>query len=100
MLPRIPLSSTEGDLPFILSRKQFPIRLSFAITINKAQGQSLDMVGVDLRNPVFTHGQLYVALSRATNVDNMMILLPETPQGQALTVTNIVNPEVLLNQID
>ena len=97
LLPRIPLSSTEGDLPFILSRKQFPIRLSFAITINKAQGQSLDMVGVDLHNPVFTHGQLYVALSRATNVDNMMILLPE---GQALTVTNIVYPEVLLNQID
>lgn len=100
LLPRIPLSSTEGDLPFILSRKQFPIRLSFAITINKAQGQSLDMVGVDLRNPVFTHGQLYVALSRTTNVDNMMILLPEIPQGQALTVTNVVYPEVLLNQID
>ncbi len=48
LLPRIKLSTTEGELPFILSRKQFPIRLCFAMTINKAQGQSLDMVGINL----------------------------------------------------
>ncbi len=37
------------------------------MTINKSQGQSLKYVGLDLRVPVFTHGQLYVALSRATS---------------------------------
>jgi len=34
------------------------------MTINKSQGQSVEHVGVDLRTPVFSHGQLYVALSR------------------------------------
>ena len=57
LLPWIQLSTTEGELPFIRNRKQFPIRLCFTMTINKAQGQSLDFVGVDLRIPVFTHGQ-------------------------------------------
>ena len=96
LLPRIPLSTTEGELPFILTRKQFPIRLCFAMTINKAQGQSLDVVGVDLRIPVFTHGQLYVALSRATNVDCLVVLQPDTA-GIVAATTNIVYPEVLLH---
>ena len=96
LLPRIPLSTTEGELPFILTRKQFPIRLCFAMTINKAQGQSLDVVGVDLRIPVFTHGQLYVALSRATNVDSLAVLQPDTARIVSAT-TNIVYPEVLLH---
>ena len=93
MLPRIKLSTTEGELPFILSRKQFPIRLCFAMTINKAQGQSLDMVGIDLRVPVFTHGQLYVALSRAINVNQIAVLLSSTGDGSTV---NVVYPEVLL----
>jgi ATP-dependent exoDNAse (exonuclease V) alpha subunit len=48
-------------------RLQFPIKLAFALTINKSQGQSLNVVGVDLDKEVFEQGQLYVALSRATN---------------------------------
>ena len=35
------------------------------MTINKAQGQSINYLGVHLPQPVFSHGQLYVALSRA-----------------------------------
>ncbi|SDA01410.1 BZ3500_MvSof-1268-A1-R1_Chr10-1g02638 [Microbotryum saponariae] len=47
------------------------------MTINKVLGQLLDCVGVDLSlHPVFTHGQLYVALSRATSVDRIKVLLP------------------------
>ena len=64
-IPRIPLSPSEDiSLPFKFKRKQFPIRLSFAMTINKAQGQTIPIVGIYLPEPVFAHGQLYVALSR------------------------------------
>ena len=69
IIPRIILSTLEGEYPFILSRKQFPVKLSFAMTINKSQGQSLSNVGIDFRNPAFTHGQVYVAASRSTNCD-------------------------------
>eukprot|EP00267_Zea_mays_P043383 XP_020395464.1 ATP-dependent DNA helicase PIF1 [Zea mays] len=58
----------------VFKRKQFPIRLSFAMTVNKAQGQTIPNVGVYLPEPVFSHGQLYVALSRATARSNVKIL--------------------------
>ena len=47
------------------------------MSINKSQGQSVDHVGLDLRNNVFTHGQLYVALSRCTSAQRIKILFPE-----------------------
>ncbi|XP_073354937.1 uncharacterized protein [Aegilops tauschii subsp. strangulata] len=75
-LPRIPLCPSDNDMfPFKFKRKQFPVRLSFAMTINKAQGQMIPVVGVYLPNPVFSHGQLYVALSRATTKINIKILI-------------------------
>ncbi|XP_071678981.1 uncharacterized protein [Lolium perenne] len=74
-LPRIPLCPSDDDMfPFKFKRKQFPVRLSFAMTINKAQGQTIPIVGVYLPEPVFSHGQLYVALSRATTKSNIKIL--------------------------
>uniref|UniRef100_A0A1I8BSW6 ATP-dependent DNA helicase n=1 Tax=Meloidogyne hapla TaxID=6305 RepID=A0A1I8BSW6_MELHA len=63
-IPRITLCCSE-EYPFDLHRHQFPLVLAFAMTINKAQGQTLERVGIDLRKEVFGHGQLYVALSRA-----------------------------------
>jgi ATP-dependent DNA helicase PIF1 len=57
-IPRIPLIPT--DLPFNFKRLHFPVRLAFAITINKSQGQSIKYCAVDLRSPCFSHGQLYV----------------------------------------
>jgi len=60
--------------PFQFKRKQFPIRLSFAITVNKAQGQTIPNVGVYLPELVFSYGQLYVELSRATSRSNIRIL--------------------------
>lgn len=79
-LPKIPLYSPDNEkngIPF--SRTQFPIKLCFAMTINRAQGQTLDYVGIYLREPVFSHGQLYVALSRAkTSQQVKVLILPPT----------------------
>lgn len=58
-------------------RRQFPIRLGYALTINKSQGQSFDYVGIYLPIPVFGHVQLYVALSRCTSREKLKILLTE-----------------------
>ncbi|KAJ3502791.1 hypothetical protein NMY22_g18466 [Coprinellus aureogranulatus] len=76
-IPRIAIipSETIGDITFTFKRRQFPLQLAFALTINKSQGQTVRHVGLDLRIPVFSHGQLYVALSRVTSPDNVKILL-------------------------
>ena len=63
-IPRIRLRPKEKEYPFEWSRLQFPVTLAFATTINKSQGDTLKMVGIWLPQPVFGHGQLYVAPSR------------------------------------
>ncbi|QRV79981.1 ATP-dependent DNA helicase PIF1 [Ceratobasidium sp. AG-Ba] len=72
-IPRITLSSSESDFGFVMNRRQFPIRLAFAMTINKSQGQSVKYVGLDFENAVFSHGQLYVAMSRCTSASRIYI---------------------------
>ena len=78
-------------MSFQFKRLQFPIRLAFAITINKTQEQSLELLGLYLRTDCFSHGQLYVAYSRVGNPDNVFIY---TETG---TTKNIVYPQVLEN---
>ena len=90
-IPRIKLSSTDEQLSFILSRKQFPIRVCFAMTINKSQGQSFKTVGIDLRTAVFCHGQFYVAMSRVSDPVGLYVLLAPDKS----TTANIVWPEIL-----
>ena len=99
-IPRVTLIPTEGQtgFAFVLKRHQFPVNLAFALTINKAQGQSVKAVGIDLRVPVFSHGQLYVALSRATNSQNISVLLPDTDK-EACQTCNVVYPEVLADMV-
>ena len=96
LIPRIKLTSTEGKLPFIISRRQFLIRLCFAITVNKSQGQSFNFVGVNLRILVFTYRQLYIVLLRVTDIRGLSLLLPQGGDTATATTTNIIYPEVLL----
>nr|GEV80540.1 DNA helicase [Tanacetum cinerariifolium] len=93
-LPRIPLINRDLQLPFIFKRKQFPIKLSYAMTINKRQRQSLERIGVFLPQPVFAHGQLYVALSRATSPEDKGKL--PLVEAKSISIADI-NP-TLLNQ--
>jgi ATP-dependent DNA helicase PIF1 len=94
-VPRLKLCPSDTQVPFEFERRQFPLRLCFAMTINKAQGQSLEHVGLDLRTPVFTHGQFYVAASRVTSVHNIKVIW-DSNVDNAVT-KNIVYTEVLLN---
>ena len=84
----------------MLSRKQFPIRLSFAITINKSQGQTIPSVGIYLPRHVFSHGQLYVALSRGVSQNSTKVLIKEWKiEGEDEYFTkNIVFKDILLSQ--
>jgi ATP-dependent exoDNAse (exonuclease V) alpha subunit len=97
-IPRISLETSQSSgLPFTLRRRQLPILLAFAITINKSQGQSLKVIGIHLAtSPVFAHGQLYVAISRATDCRQIRISLPKGAKGNT---ENIVYKEVLPNEI-
>ena len=66
-----------NDMPFEFKRLQFPVRLSFAISINKSQGQSLSVCGINLENPCFSHGQLYIACSHVGIPTKLFIYAPE-----------------------
>ncbi|KAB2616072.1 hypothetical protein D8674_022660 [Pyrus ussuriensis x Pyrus communis] len=87
-LPRILLKSTDtAGLPFELTRKQFPVKLSFSITINKSQDH------------VFSHGQLYVALSRGVSKSTTTVLVKSGSivGQQGVFTRNVVYKEVLLH---
>ncbi|XP_021971328.1 ATP-dependent DNA helicase PIF6-like [Helianthus annuus] len=97
-LPRIPITLSEDDMfPFKLKRKQFPIRLSFSMTINKAQGQTIPNVGIYLPDSVFSHGQLYVALSRGISRQSTKVLvhLAKEFKQSGVYTSNVVYQEVL-----
>ncbi|XP_074361406.1 ATP-dependent DNA helicase PIF1-like [Apium graveolens] len=96
-IPRMELCPTEMKLPFNLIRKQMPLQIFYSMTINKSQGQSLERVGLYLPNPVFTHGQLYVAFSRVTSPAGLKIFI-DSKDGESTNVTkNFVYKEIFYN---
>jgi len=62
------------DVPIEFKRVQFPIRLAFAITINKSQGQTMSVCGLDLSTPCFSYGQLYIECSRVGKASSFFVL--------------------------
>ncbi|XP_022032800.1 ATP-dependent DNA helicase pif1-like [Helianthus annuus] len=96
-IQRINLSPSDKRIPFKLQRRQFPIAVCFAMTINKSQGQSLSKVGLFLKQPVFTHGQLYVAVSRVKSMDGLRMLILDADGNVTNKTTNVVYKEVFSN---
>ncbi|KAG7589037.1 hypothetical protein ISN44_As07g013540 [Arabidopsis suecica] len=97
LLPRILISPSDSKLPFKMRRRQLPIAVAFAMTINKSQGQSLNHVGIYLPRPCFSHGQLYVAISRVTSKKGLKILIVDKEGKPQKETMNVVFKEVFQN---
>ncbi|XP_012841939.1 PREDICTED: uncharacterized protein LOC105962187 [Erythranthe guttata] len=93
-IPRMTLVPSNSTLPIKFQRRQFPLMISFAMTINKSQGQTLSHVGLYLPRPVFSHGQLYVALSRVKSRSGIKILIKSESGGLSSSTSNVVYKEV------
>ena len=90
-IPRIDLHPTQTQLPIPFTRRQIFVPPAFAMTINKVQGQTFEKIGLWLEKPVFTHGQLYAALSRMRNKASLHVQLLDG----CTTTTNVVYREAL-----
>eukprot|EP00889_Picochlorum_renovo_P007393 jgi/Picre1/34423/NNA_001892.t1 len=95
LITRVVMTQTLGS--FVLQRTQLPIRVAFAMTINKAQGLTLQRVGVYLQDDVFSHGQLYVALSRCGDDQNLWVFGPHPDDQGKLWMRNVVYKEILID---
>jgi ATP-dependent DNA helicase PIF1 len=82
LVPQIKMISANPDILFKLHRLQFLVSLSFTMTINKSQGQTFEVVGIDLQHPVFTHRQLYVALLRACHLSSLKCITNECDETE------------------
>jgi len=96
-IPRLSLIPSDTIIPFKFQRKQFSLTVSFAMTINKSQDQSLKHVGVYLPSPIFSHGQLYVALSKVTLRECLKILISDDDGEDTDVTSNVVYHEVFRN---
>jgi hypothetical protein len=95
IIPRIKFVCSDPGLPFQFTRTQFPVRLAMCITTHKSQGQTFSHVGIYSKSHIFSHGQLYVALSRVRSPHNLHICNYQDPAN----MRNVVYPEVLHRSI-
>jgi ATP-dependent DNA helicase PIF1 len=99
LIPRITLKPKDKEYCFEWCRRQFPVRVAFAMTINKSQGQTLSNVGVWLNDTCFAHGQLYVCISRVGSAKHIKLAIRKI-DGQLWNMTsNVVYDEVLMKGI-
>ncbi|XP_071727418.1 uncharacterized protein [Rutidosis leptorrhynchoides] len=98
IIHRIVLTSAQTKWPFVMQRIQFPVKPCYAMTINKSQGQSLNLVGLYLPKPVFSHGQLYVAFSRVTTPNGLkIVMIDDTDERLKGHTRNVVYKETFFN---
>ncbi|MCO5585582.1 hypothetical protein L7F22_039517 [Adiantum nelumboides] len=85
-----------------MRRQQFPVRLAFGMTINKAQNQTLGFLGLYLASPVFSHGQLYVAMSRVRSSTAIKIVIDDRKlQSQNGAISDSARtPNIVYKEID
>ncbi len=96
LIPIIMLVPSDIFLSSKLRRHQFPIRLSFDMTINKSQGQIFDRLELFLPQPVFSHGQLYVAFSRVRSLTSIKVQVIKEEQASETSKTkNVVFREIM-----
>ncbi|XP_076944878.1 ATP-dependent DNA helicase PIF1-like [Bidens hawaiensis] len=93
-IPRIAMTPSDKNIAFTFTRRQYPLSVCFAMTINKSQGQSLSRVGLYLKNDVFSHRQLYIALSRVTSKKGLKILILDKNGNQTNKTTNVDFKEI------
>ena len=93
-IPRLGITPSDSDYPVSIKRVQFPIRSAFAMTINKSQGATLKKVGIYLNDPVFSHGQLYVAMSRVASLSDITVATNSIIEG---ITRNVVYKEIFTN---
>jgi ATP-dependent exoDNAse (exonuclease V) alpha subunit len=92
-IPRITIIVGEDEhIKFV--RRQFPLRLAFALTIHKSQGQTFKKLGLFVRGVLFSHGHLYVAFSRVGDPRNIYIMMPS---GDVRVLDNVVFVELFAN---
>ena len=89
LLPSVIFAITpeQSGLPFSIRRRQLPMIPAFAVTVHKAQGQTLSKVGIYITTPMFTHGQLYTALSRTRGWSNIRVY------------STLPNPHIIRNYV-
>ncbi|XP_074378442.1 uncharacterized protein LOC141719979 [Apium graveolens] len=88
------MDPTDTKWPFEFKRVQFLVQLCFAMTINKSQGQSLNKVELYLPQSVFTHGQLYIVVSRVTSPSSLHIMVDSDHGGSTNVTANVVFEEL------
>ena len=94
-IPRISLIPSDPQIPVQFKRHQFHIRVAFAMTINKSQGQTLERVGVYLPGTAFGHGQLHVAFSRGWDFSNITMFMKEAEDLGGVYTKNEIYQEML-----
>jgi hypothetical protein len=98
-IPRIDLKAPDSGTPLPFTRNQFPVRLSYSLTISKSQGQTFDKIGLYLERPVFSHGQIYVAFSRVRKLEDLKVCVVhdgiQGRFGNDTVTSNIVNQVII-----
>ena len=92
LIPRITLCPSDNSNDVLFKRKQFPVKVAYAMTITRAEGKTFAATGIDLQEPCFGHGQLYTGLSRTPSPANIHVLMNE---GSDMYTPNPVYEEAL-----